>query len=46
MEACFACRRRLPIAIGDSAVRGIDRVDPEFRLSDTEAPAKAAYDLG
>jgi hypothetical protein len=25
---CFACRFRLPIAIGDSVVRGIDRVDP------------------
>ena len=28
IDACFACRFRLPIAIGDSVVRGIDRVDP------------------
>jgi hypothetical protein len=27
IDACFACRRRLPIAIGDSVVRGFDRVD-------------------
>jgi hypothetical protein len=32
IDVCFACRRRLPIAIGDSVVRGIDRVDPQFRL--------------
>ena len=30
---CFACRRRLPIAIGDSAVRTFDRVDPQFTVS-------------
>ena len=28
IDVCFARRRRLPIAIGDSVVRGIDRVDP------------------
>jgi len=28
IKACFACRRRLPIAIGDSVVRGIEPVDP------------------
>jgi hypothetical protein len=33
IEACFACRRRLPIAIGDSVVRRIDRVDPEDRIT-------------
>ena len=27
IDACFACRRRLPVAIGDSVVRGINRVD-------------------
>ena len=27
IDACFACRFRLPIGIGDSLVRGIDRVD-------------------
>jgi hypothetical protein len=34
IEACFACRRRLPIAIGDSVVREIERVDPEWRRTD------------
>jgi hypothetical protein len=29
IEACFACRLRLPIAIGDSVVRGTDCVDPK-----------------
>jgi hypothetical protein len=33
IEACFACRRRLRIAIGDSVVRRIDRVDPEDRVT-------------
>jgi hypothetical protein len=28
IDACFACRRRLPIAIRDSVVRRIERVDP------------------
>ena len=28
IDVCFACCRRLPIAIGDSVVRGIGRVDP------------------
>ena len=28
IDPCVACRRRLPIAIGDSVVPGIDRVDP------------------
>ena len=27
IDLCFACRCRLPIAIGDSVVREIDRVD-------------------
>jgi hypothetical protein len=27
---CVARRFRLPIAIGDSVVRGIDRVDPQI----------------
>jgi hypothetical protein len=28
IDACFACRFRVPIAIGDSVVRAIERVDP------------------
>lgn len=28
IDVCFARARRLPIAIGDSVVRGIDPVDP------------------
>ena len=28
IDACFACRFRLPIAIADRVVRAIDRVDP------------------
>ena len=28
IDGCFACRFRLPNAIGHSVVRGIDRVDP------------------
>jgi hypothetical protein len=31
IDVCFGRRRRLPIAMGDSVVRGIDCVDP-FRL--------------
>jgi len=33
MDACFACCGRLPIAIGDSVVRGIDHVDSQFTRS-------------
>jgi hypothetical protein len=33
IEACFACRFRVPIAIGDSVVRGIDPVDLDFTVS-------------
>jgi hypothetical protein len=33
IEACFAYRRRLPIAISDSVVRGIDRVEPKSHCS-------------
>jgi hypothetical protein len=33
MDACFARRRRFPMAIGDTVVRGIDQVDPKFTLS-------------
>jgi len=28
IDVCLWRRRRLPIAIGDSVVRGIDHVDP------------------
>jgi hypothetical protein len=28
IDACFARRRRLPMAIGDRVVGAIDRVDP------------------
>jgi hypothetical protein len=33
INVCFGRRRRLRIAIGDSVVRGIDRVDLSFTLS-------------
>jgi hypothetical protein len=36
IEACFACRFRLPIAIGESVVRGIDRVDPKLTWHTTD----------
>ena len=32
IDVCRRRRRRLPIAIGDSVVRWIDRVDPQFRV--------------
>jgi hypothetical protein len=30
IDTCLACRRRLPIAMCDSMVCGIDPVDPDF----------------